>query len=181
MSDPWDQDADYQEPWDADPDYDTVNPPASKSEAVARDLGWFDWRGSGELLLSAGSGMANEAVRGLAGIAGTAAGMVPGGDSPNEKANKWLEAIPDFTYQPRTEGGQLGVEMLGKGMEGVVEGVKYPASGYRGMAELALGILVDAKNKPPHVLVVHAGLGGICHGRYAHRETQGGGPQKRIQ
>ena len=142
MPDPWDDDVVVGDPWDEDSAVNDVVPAASKSERTLRDLsmfgGRFDPVAVGETALTAGTGIANEILRGLTGIAGTAVGMVPGGESPNEKANKWMDAI-DITYEPRTHGGEAGVEGLGKGMGKVVEGVKYIGSGYRGMAELAAG------------------------------------------
>ena len=128
-------------------------PPKSKSEKTLRDLSFMiggyskyqpvgirvDPVGALETAGVALSGMADMSAKGLAGIAGTVAGLLPGGDSPNEKANKWLEAMPDLNYEPNTQGGATGTEMLGKGMEKATEGVKFVGSGYAAMAGGAQG------------------------------------------
>jgi hypothetical protein len=101
----------------------------TKSEETLRNLsifsGRFDPIGALETGLAAGTRIGAMAGRGLIGIAGTAAGMIPGGESPNEKANRWMNIIPEDTgYTPRTTGGATGVEMLGAGMETAVEETK---------------------------------------------------------
>jgi L-rhamnose mutarotase len=146
MADPWDDDLEQTmqqgDPWDDDLTATDASTP-SKSARVAKNLsifgGRFDPIGSAETILAVGSGMANEAARGLAGIAGTAMGMVPGGESPNEKGSRYLEAVPDFTYEPKTQGGQAGQEMLNAGMEKGLEGAKYVGSGYAGLGAMAAG------------------------------------------
>lgn len=148
MSDPWDDDVVAAEPWDTDKTVNEAIPAATKSERVLRDLSFkiggyskyqpvsvrMDPVGVLETVGGVGSSMADMGLKGLAGIAGTVAGMVPGGDSPNEKANKWLEAMPDLNYEPRTQGGATGMEMVGKGMGKAVEGTKFIGSGYAAMA-----------------------------------------------
>jgi hypothetical protein len=114
-------------------------PGGSKSASTARDLslfgGRFDPVGVGETVLSLGTGIGAEIGRGLLGMAGTAAGMIPGGESPNEKANRWMDVIPEGTaYQPRTMGGQAGVEGAGELVNLGVEGAKFVGSGYAAMA-----------------------------------------------
>jgi len=76
-------------------------------------------------------------------MAGTVAGAIPGGESPNEKANKWLEAVPDFTYKPRSMGGQAGMEGAAALAEKGVEGTKFVGSGYAGLPVLLSGGGVD--------------------------------------
>ena len=82
MPDPWDDDEVVAEPWDQDLTVNDAIPAASKSERTLRDLsvfkGRFDPIGMLETVASVGSGLANEAARGLAGIAGTVAGGVEG-------------------------------------------------------------------------------------------------------
>lgn len=129
MAEPWEDDPVVSEPWEEDPTVDEAIPAGSKSERTLRNLsmfgGRFDPVGAAETGLAATTRMGAMAGRGLIGIAGTVAGMVPGGESPNEKANRWMNVIPEDTgYTPRTEGGAAGVEMLGKGMEVATEETK---------------------------------------------------------
>ena len=145
MAEPWEEDWEGEtkaeggsEPWDEDWGGDDNT---SKSENAAKDLRFLgvDPVGAGEAMLAVGSGLANEAARGVAGIAGTGAGLIEGAfegvglaeddnETPNAVGNKWLEAVPDFTYEPRTLGGQWGVKGAGAGMENVVEEVKKTGS-----------------------------------------------------
>jgi len=146
MADPWDDDLEQTmqqgDPWDDDLAATDASTP-SKSAKVAKNLsifgGRFDPVGAAETILAVGSGMASEGAKGLAGIAGTVAGMWPGGESPNEKGNRYLEAVPDFGYEPKTQGGQAGQEMLNAGMEKGLEGAKFVGSGYAGLGAMAAG------------------------------------------
>jgi hypothetical protein len=145
MSDPWDEDPlENPEPWNDDPNIDDVFPPGSKSEKVLRDSaifgGRFDPVAVGETVLGVGSSIYDAIASGTAGAVGAVAGMVPGGESPNEKGERWRSRAEGmYQYEPRTQGGQAGMEMVGKGMEKVMEGAKYVGSGYAGMGALAAG------------------------------------------
>lgn len=116
-------------------------PPAkSKSEATFKDLTFGGALKAGAAALG---GMADMGFRGAVGVAGTIAGMYPGGESPNEKANRWLEATPQIGYMPKSPGAQAGLELLGKAGEMGIDAAKYVGSGYAGLGAMAAGGGVD--------------------------------------
>lgn len=139
MSDPWDEAPLAEDPWDAAPTVDEALPPATKSEKQLRDLsmfgGRFDPVAVGETALTIGSGIYDTISKGVAGAIGVAGGMVPGGESPSEKGARFLELSEGtFQYEPRTQGGQAGVEGVSKLAELGEKGVKFVGSGYAAMA-----------------------------------------------
>jgi hypothetical protein len=121
MSENWRQEAIPEQNWrqQAIPD----QPPESrtKSESV-----WNKIRQSrgetglsvggqiGEGLSSVGRKIVAEPIAGYAGIAGTIAGLWPGGESPSEKGAKWVEGTREFI------GGGPSESALGQSIEGGV-------------------------------------------------------------
>jgi hypothetical protein len=66
------------------------------------------YRATVDTMATLGTGVVAMPVAGLAGIVGTAAGMKPGGESPNEKANRYLQNTAGvLTHDPATLGAQL--------------------------------------------------------------------------
>lgn len=141
---PWEKDSVATLPWENDKPAETDPVGELESEKTLKNLsmfgGRFDPVGAVETAATVASAFANEAVRGIAGIGGTVVGAWPGGMSPNERANQWLEAIPDFTYEPRTEGGATGVEMVGAAGQKAIDVAKFVGSGYAGIGALPGGM-----------------------------------------
>lgn len=91
----------------------------------------------GEALLAIGSGAVAEPVSGLAGIAGLIAGLVPGGESPGEKAARFQAGTAEaLTFQPRTRAGAAAVEAVGAGAEFLTEQARKPVAGIAGLLQL---------------------------------------------
>ena len=123
-------------------------PAATKSEQTLRDLsmfgGRFDPVGAGETALGITSGIYDTISTGMAGATGLLAGMWPGGESPSEKANRWMDRSRGFyQYEPRTQGGAAGMQMVGHGAELGEDAVKYVGSGYASLPVLIAGGGVD--------------------------------------
>jgi hypothetical protein len=79
-------------------------------------------------------------VSGWAGLAGGAAGLIPGGESPGEKAGRWQAATQEaLTYEPKTRQGAKVMQGVGNVMGKVEEGAKFVGSGYAGLGALAAG------------------------------------------
>jgi len=125
VSDPWDSDApvDIDEEMSSQPvvgnePAEVEAPPMTVSEAMARRLGIIGTAlGTADLGLQAGTQMANMAGRGFLGIAGFGVGMLPGGDSPAEASEAFMDVIPeDFFYTVGSEEGQV----MGRRVEGVL-------------------------------------------------------------
>ena len=134
---PWEDDEPVGQPWQDDPSADTppetpLTPAMSLSEAMAKKLGlWDTVQGLGELGLTAASGLVNEATRGYAGILGAGVGAVMPGVSAGEMGARFAEGVGDFTYEPKTDGGQVIGARVGGVMGEVAQGVKQvPASVY---------------------------------------------------
>lgn len=74
--------------------------------------------------------LASEAIGlpGWAGIAGLAAGMVPGGESPSEKANRYINQVRGFFAPPNPASANV-MESVGNAAEGVSRGVRAPFAG----------------------------------------------------
>lgn len=75
----------------------------------------------------------------VAGYAGLAAGLVPGGETGAEA----VERFRGYAYQPQTESGRAGQEVLGMGLEKGMEAVNIPLSGLASIGELVTGQGVD--------------------------------------
>ena len=92
---------------------------------------------SREALLAVGSGAIAEPISGYAGILGGLAGMVPGGESPIEKAARYQAGTQEaLTYKPRTQVGADAAETIGRGAEALTKGVRTPIAGLAGVAQL---------------------------------------------
>lgn len=91
----------------------------------------------GEALLALGTGAVAEPVSGLAGIAGLIAGLVPGGESPGEKAARFQAGTQEaLTFQPRTQAGAAALETVGAGAEFLTEQARKPVAGIAGLLQL---------------------------------------------
>lgn len=66
-----------------------------------------------------GSGIVGTIGGGIAGLFGTGFGLVPGGESPNEKGNRFLNATRNFLTIPSTAGGADRLEAVGKISKGI--------------------------------------------------------------
>lgn len=90
--------------------------PAKPEEGIVKSI----LGGAIEPNLTMLSGMASTPIAGLTGIAGT---ILPG---PEGQGAKWTKAIADrFTYQPKTEGGQYGLEAISYPFRKLSEGAQY--------------------------------------------------------
>lgn len=105
-----------------------------------------------EPLLAVGTSIVAEPVSGIAGllaaVAGFVGGLVPGGESPKEKALRFgtstIEATQEaLTFQPRTRIGAAGVEAVGRGAEFLTEQVRKPIAGIAGLVQLASGAGIE--------------------------------------
>ena len=104
---------------------------ASKSEQVAEALGIMPVKGTMSMkphnnpmdaAITMGSGIAGLISSGYAGIAGTVAGMVPGGESPNDKGTRWAKATRDAITVPPSPAGERvlgGLEKVGKAVTAI--------------------------------------------------------------
>ena len=82
--------------------------------------------GLGEIGLSGLTSFARQIPLGLTGIAGTVAGLVPGGESPNEKANRWMQEAPiPGPYEPRLGPAQVLSRGLAEATEPVARGAEW--------------------------------------------------------
>lgn len=100
---------------------------------------------AGEALITIGTGIVAEPVSGIAGLLATGAGfvggLVPGGESPKEKALRFgtrtIEATQEaLTFQPRTQAGAAAVEAIGGVAETGLELARIPVAGIAGLAQL---------------------------------------------
>lgn len=81
--------------------------------------------------LTIGSAMVTPIAAGVAGWAGKAFGAVEGGETSDDKGDKWYQNTKDaLTYEPKTTGGGKIVDTVGKVMGGIEKGAKYVGSGY---------------------------------------------------
>lgn len=102
----------------------------------------------GETLVTIGSAALAEPIAGLAGLfaipAGFIGGLVPGGESPLEKGQRFgAEAVEatrrGITIEPRTQVGAALVEDIGAVAEQGVRAVRAPVAGLAGLFQLATG------------------------------------------
>jgi len=128
-----------------------VNEPDNllNSETAAGELenllpiGVFPNAEPADAAMTIGSAMVAPIVAGAAGWAGKAFGAVPGGETSDEKGDKWYENTKEaLTYEPKTYGGGKVVETVGNVMGGVEKAAKYVGSGY---AALGAGASAVAK------------------------------------
>lgn len=94
--------------------------------------------------VSVGSSAVAEPVAGLAGLVGLVGGLVPGGESPSEKANRFIEGTRDFvTVDPSFQESQSTVGGIGKIAEVGTKAVRAPVAGVAGLTQLARGEGLD--------------------------------------
>ncbi len=68
-------------------------------------------------------------VSGIAGIAGTIAGLVPGGESPSEKGNRFLETARDFvTVGPSDPAAVSAIEKVGGVVDAATRAARSPVA-----------------------------------------------------
>lgn len=81
--------------------------------------------GTTEVLSALGTSAIAAPVSGVAGLAGLGFGSVPGGESPSEKANKWLQNTASaLTDDPETEAGKYAFGQIGGALQGVTNSVR---------------------------------------------------------
>ncbi len=89
-------------------------------EETQQSKPWSTFNDPRGALLTVGSDLVGTVAGGVAGLAGTAAGMFPGGESPNEKGNRWLNATRDaISIPPPNEASAEvleGAEKIGRAL-----------------------------------------------------------------
>jgi len=99
---------------------------------------------TGEAIETLVSGAVAEPIAGLAGIAGLAAGLVPGGETPAEKGARFVAGTQEaLTIAPRTQAGEARVEQIGRAAELGVMAVRAPVAGIAGLSQLAIGAGIE--------------------------------------
>lgn len=88
-------------------------------------------------VLPIGSQALAEPLSGLAGIVGGIAGLIPGGESPLEKAARFVEGTREaITIDPLNPASERVLEAVGTGAEALTEAVRLPIAGLAGVAQL---------------------------------------------
>jgi len=128
------------------------NVTATRSEQAARRSRVMnDPRGA---VVSIASQALAEPLSGLAGIAGTIAGLWPGGESPSDKGARYVGATRDaITYEPQDALSQDILSGVGKAAEFGTKVVRAPFAGYAGIGKgITSGSLDDAANTTRRVM-----------------------------
>lgn len=133
MAEPWESAPEVHEDWmDAPTAEDATGSGGvrTKSGEVARNLRFIDYAASvPETVLAAGTGMAGALGGGI-----TYLGTLAATQDPQAASYIQQQTQEALTYEPRTEGGKAGMELLGKGMQATETGVKFVGSGYAALA-----------------------------------------------
>lgn len=89
--------------------------PMTKSETVQlKNIPMGQYNDPRGAVASIGSGIVGNIAGGIAGIGGLVAGAVPGGESPSEKANRYLEATKEAIYvPPPNQASEQALEKVG--------------------------------------------------------------------
>ncbi len=128
--------------------FDQFDEPVAEELPVGTTLG-----GVGEAALTIGSQAVAEPLAGLAGLlaipTGFIGGLVPGGESPLEKGQRFgagaVEATRrGLTIEPFTQAGEVAIEKVGQVVEPVVKAVRTPVAGIAGLLQLPFGRIEGA-------------------------------------
>lgn len=103
-----------------------------------------------DLGLSMATGAVAQPVSGIAGIIGGLAGLMPGGESPIEKAARWQEHVEEaLTYSPKSEAAKKLLSIVGPVAEAVTrwaDDAIYAVSG--GVPEIATAVKTTVYGVP---------------------------------
>lgn len=127
------------------PESDQKAPVTPVSAPIEAELRPGGPRGAtGEAILAVGSGAIAEPLSGLAGLFGAITGVLPGGETPLERAARFQAGTAEaLTFEPRSEAGVAATESISRGAEFLTKQVRKPVGGIAGLIQLAAGSGVE--------------------------------------